>query len=86
MASYFDQVQEAASDLERRIGKVPTIAVVLGSGLGAFGESLGNATVGALRTDSALARIQSSRACRKLVVGTCRGRLVFALSGRAHVY
>ena len=44
MATYFDQVQEAAERARAaRIGKVPTIAVVLGSGLGAFGESLGNA-------------------------------------------
>ena len=86
MATYFDQIQEAASELERRIGKVPTIAVVLGSGLGAFGESLGNATVVPYEQ---IPHWPSSRVvghAGKLVVGTCRGRLVFALSGRAHFY
>jgi len=86
MATYFDQIQEAAGDLERRIGKIPTIAVVLGSGLGAFGESLSNATVVPYEQIPNWPASKVVGHAGKLVVGTCRDRLVFALSGRAHFY
>ncbi|HEX5068677.1 MAG TPA: purine-nucleoside phosphorylase [Vicinamibacterales bacterium] len=86
MASYFDQVQEAARALRARLADVPAIAVVLGSGLGAFADSL----------DEALAipyeQIPNWPASRvvghagKLVAGSCRGHRVLALSGRAHFY
>jgi purine-nucleoside phosphorylase len=86
MATYFDQIQEAASALERRIGKVPTVAIVLGSGLGAFGEGLGNATVAPYEQIPNWPASKVVGHAGKLVAGTCRGRLVLALSGRAHFY
>jgi purine-nucleoside phosphorylase len=86
MASYFDQIEEAANALKSRIGKVPTVAVVLGSGLGAFGDSLGNATVIPYEQIPHWPASKVIGHAGKLVAGTCRGRLVLALSGRAHFY
>lgn len=86
MATYFEQIQEAAEFLEQRLGKVPTIAVVLGSGLGAFGESLGNATAIPYEQIPNWPASKVIGHAGKLVAGACRGRLVLALSGRAHFY
>jgi len=86
MPAYFDTVREAADALEAHLGEVPSIAVVLGSGLGAFGESLTDATV--LPYDT-IPNWPASRVvghAGKLVAGICRGRRVIALSGRAHFY
>lgn len=86
MAAYYEQVQEAANALQVRLGDVPRIAAILGSGLGAFGESLGNATV--IRYED-IPHWPASRVvghAGKLVAGTCRGHRVLALSGRAHFY
>jgi purine-nucleoside phosphorylase len=86
MATSVDQVQEAAGALTRRIGDVPKIAVVLGSGLGAFGDSLEQATTipyGEIPNWPASKVVGHAG---KLVAGTCRGRRVLALSGRAHFY
>ena len=42
--NYFDRVSAAAAWLTQRVGTFPDTAVVLGSGLGDFGESLADAT------------------------------------------
>ena len=38
--AYYDQVKEAADTVKARVGQLPRIAVVLGSGLGDFANSL----------------------------------------------
>ena len=42
--SYYDQVKEAADAIRARVPTLPEIAIVLGSGLGDFANSLGGAT------------------------------------------
>jgi purine-nucleoside phosphorylase len=82
----FDRVAEAASFLRKRIGDVPSVAVVLGSGLGAFGESLAGAT--SVPYD-AIPHWPQSRVvghAGKLVAGTSGRARVLALSGRVHYY
>ena len=84
--SYFERVEEAALFLRGRLGDVPLIAVVLGSGLGAFADRLddarrvpytdiphwpGSTVVGHAGT---------------LVWGKSAGRGVLTLAGRAHFY
>lgn len=83
---YFDRVDAAAKSLRARLGAVPDVAVVLGSGLGAFADGLsGLSTV-------PYADIPGWPASRvighagKLVSGSCHGRPVLALSGRVHFY
>jgi purine-nucleoside phosphorylase len=86
MSNYFDQVSAAAELLTSRIGDVPSVAIVLGSGLGAFGESLADRTV---IPYGDIPHWPASRVvghAGKLVVGTAAGRRVLALSGRAHFY
>ncbi|MGE5835847.1 MAG: purine-nucleoside phosphorylase [Acidobacteriota bacterium] len=85
-ATYFDRVDEAAAWLRRELRSVPEIAIVLGSGLGAFGESLGAATVvpyGNLPHWPASGVVGHAG---KLVAGTAAGKRILALSGRAHFY
>jgi purine-nucleoside phosphorylase len=86
MDSYFDRVAQAAGVLRTRLGQIPQTAVVLGSGLGAFAESLGEPTI------TPYTEIPNWPASRvvghagKLVAGLSRGRAVLALSGRVHFY
>ena len=86
MATYFDLVQQAADALAARLGDVPRIAAILGSGLGAFGDSLSEATVIPYDEIPNWPAAKVVGHAGKLVAGTCRGHRVLALSGRAHYY
>ena len=84
--SYYDQVKEASEAVRARVAEVPSIAVVLGSGLGDFAGSLGDAvsmSYGGLPHWPASAVVGHEG---RLVVGKVRGRTIAALSGRCHVY
>ncbi|HEX5215555.1 MAG TPA: purine-nucleoside phosphorylase [Vicinamibacterales bacterium] len=83
---YFDRVDEAAAFLRGKLGNIPEIAVVLGSGLGAFAASLEDAVT--LRYEL-IPHWPASRVighAGTLVSGTAVKRRVLALSGRAHFY
>ena len=86
MSSYFDQVEEAAAFLRERIGVIPDVAIVLGSGLGAFGESLTDPVVLPYGSIPHWPASKVVGHAGKLVVGAARGRRVLTLSGRAHFY
>jgi purine-nucleoside phosphorylase len=84
--SYFDRVSGAADFLRRRLGEIPAVAIVLGSGLGAFADSLSNS--GTIEYE-AIPEWPASRVVGhvgKLVTGTSVGKRVIALSGRVHFY
>src|SRR5712691_5260540 len=84
--NYYDQVKEAADAIRSRIREVPRIAIVLGSGLGDFANSLGGAVsvpYGELPHWPASKVIGHEG---KLVVGTAKGRTIAALAGRSHAY
>jgi len=83
---YYDQVKEAADAVRSRISEVPSIAIVLGSGLGDFAGSLGSAVS---IPYAELPHWPASRVIGhegRLVVGTTRGRTIAALAGRCHAY
>ncbi len=83
---YFRQVTEAAEAIARRVREVPRIAVVLGSGLGDFADSL---TGGVSLPYQSLPHWPVSRVVGhegRLVIGGVKGRTIAALSGRCHVY
>jgi len=85
-ATYFERVEQAAADVRNRTGAPPEVAVVLGSGLGAFANLLNDAVsmpYGDLPNWPASKVIGHEG---RLVVGTLAGRRVAALSGRAHFY
>jgi len=83
---YYDRVNEAADAIRSRVGEVPSIAVVLGSGLGDFAASLADAVH--VPYDQ-LAHWPASKVIGhegKLTVGTVNGRTIAALAGRSHLY
>jgi purine-nucleoside phosphorylase len=86
MTTYFDQVHEAAAFLRGRLALVPDLAIVLGSGLGDFANTLSDSVsipYGELPHWPASGVVGHDG---RLVVGTVRGRRIAALSGRCHVY
>jgi purine-nucleoside phosphorylase len=83
---YHDQVRQSADAVQARVREVPRIAIVLGSGLGEFANTLGDAV--SIPYDQ-LPHWPASRVIGhegRLVVGTVRGRKIAALSGRCHAY
>ncbi len=89
-ASTFDQVEAAAAAVRSRCGALPQTAIVLGSGLGDFADTLTDA-VSIPYED--LPHWPASKVvghAGRLVVGTVAGgvagKRVAALAGRAHVY
>jgi purine-nucleoside phosphorylase len=84
--SYYDQIKEAADAVRAKVHRVPDIAIVLGSGLGDFAGTLGDAVsmpYGELPHWPVSSVIGHEG---RLVVGTVKGRLIAALSGRCHLY
>lgn len=84
--SYFDQVVEATEWLRGRGFGAGEVGIVLGSGLGAFADSMADAFG---HDYSEIPHWPSSRVighAARLVGGTVAGRRVVALSGRAHYY
>ena len=82
----YDAVAEAAKTVQERIGDVPDVAVVLGSGLGAFAGSLTDPVVVPYSIIPHWPASKIVGHAGELVAGTIEGRRVLALSGRAHVY
>jgi purine-nucleoside phosphorylase len=85
MSTYFDRVHETADFLVRRLSRVPDVAIVLGSGLGAL-RSCWTPHGAAMGEDPELARIVCGGACRQAGRRRVRQSRVLALSGRVHFY
>ena len=84
--SVIADIREAATYVGSRTKLRPTVAVVLGSGLGAFSESLGDATHVPY---SDIPHFPSSSVVGHtgaLFAGTFKGAAVFAMAGRVHAY
>lgn len=84
--AYYDNVKEAADYIRARVQQVPDLAIVLGSGLGDFAGTLGDA-VSLPYTE--LPHWPASKVIGhegRLVIGTVGGRTIAALSGRCHAY
>jgi purine-nucleoside phosphorylase len=84
--SYYDDVREAADAVRGRIGEVPAIGVVLGSGLGDFARSLDDRVAVPYGDLPHWPKSNVIGHDGKLVVGKSHGRLVAALAGRVHLY
>ena len=84
--SDYDQAKAAADAIRARVPELPEIAIVLGSGLGDFADSLDGAVT---MPYGELPHWPASRVIGhpgKLVVGKARGRTIAALAGRCHLY
>ncbi len=84
--AYFDKVAQAAEFLRARIGDTPEAAIVLGSGLGDFADSLGDATSIKYEDIPHWPASNVMGHAGKLVAGTVRGRRILVLAGRVHFY
>ena len=82
----YDRVEEAAAAIRARGGALPDTAIVLGSGLGDFADTLRDATTTAYTELPHWPAAGVVGHQGRLVVGTIAGRRVAALAGRAHVY
>ena len=84
--SYYDRVEETAAAVRARGGRLPETAIVLGSGLGDFADTL----LDAIATPyGELPHWPASKVvghAGRLVIGDVQGKRVAALSGRAHFY
>jgi purine-nucleoside phosphorylase len=87
MSSAFEEISETAGALRRRLGEVADVAIVLGSGLGAFADSLREATAIPYGDIPHWPPSRVIGHAGRLVAGTtATGRRVLALSGRVHWY
>jgi purine-nucleoside phosphorylase len=81
-----DFVVNAADFIFSRVSLKPRIAVVLGSGLGAFADSLENSIAVPYSEIPGWPRSTAFGHAGKLVLGTIGGLPVAALAGRVHLY
>ena len=82
----YGQVEEAAAAIRSRCGALPETAIVLGSGLGDFADTLID-SIATPYTD--LPHWPASNVvghAGRLVIGNVGGKRIAALSGRAHFY
>jgi purine-nucleoside phosphorylase len=86
LLEYYDQVKEAADAVRLRIGAIPSIGVVLGSGLGGFVESLEDAVSVPYEELPHWPASHVPGHEGRLAVGKSHGRTIIALAGRCHVY
>ncbi|MFQ5696135.1 MAG: purine-nucleoside phosphorylase [Terriglobia bacterium] len=84
--SPYDRAEEAAAVLRSRTTLRPRIALVLGSGLGAFADSLEEATAIPYEQIPHFPVSTAVGHAGRLVVGRCRDVPVLVMQGRAHSY
>ena len=78
MSAVFGHASEAAEFVRGRIDPVPEVAIVLGSGLGAFGEGLQDATSISYSFIPHWPVSGVVGHAGKIIVGTSKGRRVLA--------
>ena len=81
-----ERVDEAMAAVRARCGETPDVAIVLGSGLGDFADSLADAVTAPYETLPHWPQSRVAGHAGRLVVGRVAGTRVAALSGRVHVY
>jgi len=84
--TYYDEVKQAADAVRAKVGEIPAIGVVLGSGLGDFANALADSIVIPYGDLPHWPKSNVIGHAGKLVVGTSRGRTIAALAGRVHLY
>ena len=84
--SLVEDIAEAVDVIGRRTPLRPAIGLVLGSGLGAFGETLDQPTIVAYRDIPHFPVSTAVGHKGELVVGTAKGVPVAVMAGRVHYY
>lgn len=83
---HYQRVEEAAAAIRARCGTLPDTAIVLGSGLGDFAETLLDAIAAPYGELPHWPTSSTVGHAGHLVIGTVAGKRVAALSGRVHFY
>jgi purine-nucleoside phosphorylase len=86
MSSYYDRVKEAADVVAAKAGRVPDVAVVLGSGLGDFAGTLGAPVSLPYKSLPHWPESNVIGHAGRLVIGQMGPKRVAALAGRCHLY
>lgn len=86
MTHDFAAVQAAADFVRAKIPALPSMAIVLGSGLGDFASNVADAVVLPYETIPGWPKSTVVGHAGQLVIGRVRNRLVAVLSGRVHLY
>jgi purine-nucleoside phosphorylase len=84
--SAFERVEKAAAAIRARCGALPQTAIVLGSGLGDFADSLLDAIATPYEEIPHWPASNIIGHAGRLVIGNVAGKRVAALSGRVHYY
>src|SRR5690348_9308241 len=82
----FARAQEAAQFIQSKIKVRPSLAVVLGSGLGSFADDMNNAVRIPYSEIPHFARSTAIGHAGQLVIGTVGKIPVLAMQGRFHLY
>ena len=82
----YERVEEAAAAVRARCRALPQIAIVLGSGLGDFADTLRDAVATPYADVPHWPPSHVIGHAGRLVIGTVAGQRVAALAGRAHFY
>lgn len=80
------RLRRAAEDVRRADARIPTVAMVLGSGLGSFADSLDAKTVIPYAEIEGMPVSNVVGHAGNLVLGEVRGMPVAAMQGRVHLY
>ncbi|MFN2453592.1 MAG: purine-nucleoside phosphorylase [Pyrinomonadaceae bacterium] len=89
IATLYERAEHAARTIRARCSTdadAPRVALVLGSGLGAFADELEDATVLPYEEIPGFARPTVEGHAGQLVIGKCEGVEVAAMQGRFHYY
>jgi len=85
-SSLYERAQRAAEQIHSSAGARPTVAIVLGSGLGAFADELTDSTSLAYKEIAGFARATVEGHAGRLVIGKAGEVLIAAMQGRFHFY
>ena len=83
---YYERVREAADAVRARVPEIPSVAIVLGSGLGEFARAPADAVSMPYEElpNWPVSRVIGHEG--RLVVGRLKERTIAALAGRCHAY
>jgi purine-nucleoside phosphorylase len=85
-AGIFERAEEAAAFVRERVGVSPRVAIVLGSGLGSFAESVQHPVAIAYGEIPHFPRPTVEGHSGRLLVGSVAGTPVAVMQGRVHAY
>src|SRR2546423_13700582 len=85
-SSRYERAQRAAEEIRSRANANPSVAIVLGSGLGAFADELTESTSLSYQEISGFAQATVEGHAGRLVIGKAGEVSIAAMQGRFHFY